>query len=243
MGFLDSFTGKSQKRDLDKGYAESQNMLREGRMAGRQSLSSGLDSARGVIRPYMESGQRGQTAYENTLGLNGQPARQQQFQTGYLDDPALQYRQQQTQGMMQNMLAKYNAGGFAPNSGMAMSGAGRLMADRFDQDWGGYQDRLMRMGQQGQGLAQFGAGLEYGGGKDLADLEMGYANTSAGNRINYANALAASRSAGVQNMIGLGGLFGKAFTPGAGGTSAGGNVMSGIGSAASMVAGGFPLPF
>jgi hypothetical protein len=217
MGFLDSFTGKSQRRDLEAGYGASQNMLREGRTAAQGALSSGLTAARSTIQPYMQSGQRGQTAYENTLGMNGAQARQQQFQTGYLDDPALKYREQQGQGLLNNLLAKYNAGGFAPNSGMAMSGAGRLMADRFDQDWGGYQDRLRMLGQQGQGLAQFGAGLEYGGGKDLADLEMGYANTSAGNRINYANALAASRSIPIQNMLQIYGTAANAMASAMGG--------------------------
>lgn len=218
MGFLDSFTGKSQRRDLEAGYGASQNMLREGRAAAQGALSSGLTAARSTIQPYMQSGQRGQTAYEDTLGLNGAGAREARFQSGYLDDPALKYREQQGRGLINNLLAKYNSGGFAPNSGMAMSGAGRLMADRFDQDWGNYQDRLRMLGQQGQGLAQFGAGLEYGGGKDLADLEMGYANTSAGNRINYANSLAASRNIGMQNMIGLGGMLGR-FVPGSGGRS------------------------
>jgi hypothetical protein len=104
---------------------------------------------------------------------------------------------------------------------MAMAGAGRLANEQFNTDWGGYQDRLRAMGQQGQGLAQFGAGLEYGAGKDLADIETGYGNTSAGNRISYSNALAASRNTGWQNALNLYGTAAKAAAQAAAGGGGG----------------------
>lgn len=215
-GFFDSFFGKPQRSDLSEGFRDSQARLDTARGNSTNALTQGRDRALGYVNPYVQSGQRGQTAYENTLGLNGAPARQQQFQEGYLDDPALAYRGQQTQQVMNNLLRKYNAGPQGVNSGAAMMGAGRIAADRFDQDWGDYRNRLMQVGQMGQNMAGQAAGIETGYGKDVAGVETNYGNTSAANRINYANALAASRSIGLNNLLALAGTASR-FIPGNGG--------------------------
>ena len=212
MGFFKSLFGKDQQKDIQRGYADSQNMLAKGRTSALGEIGGGLTNARSVLQPFMQSGQRGQTAYENALGFNGQEARDQQFETGYQNDPALAYRNQNNANVMNALLRRYNAGPQGINSGGAVLGAGRLATEQFNNDWNGYLNRLGAMGQQGQQLAQFGAGLEYGAGKDRADIETGYGNTSAGNRINMANAMASSRNIGINNLLAIGGTAAK-FMP------------------------------
>lgn len=88
--------------------------------------------------------------------------------------------------------------------------------------------------QSGQ---QIGA-LDYGYGSDRgniqgnaannrANLIYGNAQQLAGNRIGLGNALAATRSTGLNNLFQLGGLAIGAFTPGRYGTSAAGNLLGG----------------
>lgn len=214
MSIFGGLFGKSQQRDMSAAYSDSQARLDAARGTARSDITGGRDRALGQITPFMQGGQRGQTAYENTLGLNGADARSRQFQEGYLDDPALAYRKQGTENALAALYRKYNASPSGANSGAAMYGAGRLAMDRFDQDWGGYQNRLMQLGQQGQQMAGQAAQMEYGTGNQLADLEMGYGNTSAANRINYGNAMAASRNTGLNNLLAIAGTAGRFVNPG-----------------------------
>lgn len=215
MSIFGGLFGKSQQRDMTSAYNDSQGRLDAARGTARADITGGRDRALGQLSPYMQGGQRGQTAYENTLGLNGQDARNRQFQEGYVNDPAGAYRAQQGQTAMANLLRKYNASPSGVNSGAAMYGAGRLTMDRFDRDWGDYQNRLMQLGQQGQQMAGQAAQMEYGAGNQLANLEMGYGNTSAANRINYGNAMAQSRNVGLNNLLAIAGTAAK-FFPGGG---------------------------
>lgn len=210
MGFVSSFFGKDQRRDLEAGYADSQRRLDDGRAESVGHLVAGRDRAVNAIAPYMQAGQRGQTAYENTLGLNGDAARQQQF-SYWQADPAMAHRNNNNMLQMQALLRKYNAGPQGVNSGAATLGAGRLATEQFNNDWGGYLDRLMRLGQQGGQYAGQAGQWEYGTGHALSGNADTYANTSAANRINIANAMAQSRSTGINNLLGLAGVAAKAY--------------------------------
>lgn len=232
MGFFDSFTGKSQQRDMASAYNDSQARLDASRGTARSDITGGRDRGLSYITPYAQSGQRGQTAYENTLGLNGQAARDQQFQDGYVNDPALAYRTQGAQTQMQNLLRKYNAGPSGVNSGAAMMGVGRLNMENFNRDWGDYQNRLMQLGQQGQQMAGQAAQMEYGTGNQLADLEMNYGNTSAANRISYGNAMAASRNTGLNNLLAIAGTAARFVNPGGAGAGGGASASTAGGYAA-----------
>lgn len=198
---------------------------------------TGYDTSMGFYQPYADSGRRGQTAYENTLGLNGQEARQKQFTEGYTNDPALAYRNQNNQNQMNSMFRKYNAGGQGVNSGAAMLGAGRLATEQFNNDWGGYQNRLMGMGQQGLQVAGQQAGLTTGYYGGNADRAIGRSTALTSNDTQATQAANNARMAGVNNLLtGMGALGGQvfsAFAPGAstalkstgvqnGGTSPGG---------------------
>lgn len=232
MSIFGGLFGKSQQRDMSAAYRDSQGQLDAARGTARADITGGRDRGLSYITPYAQSGQRGQTAYENTLGLNGQDARNRQFEEGYVNDPAGAYRAQQAQTQMQNLLRRYNAGPSGVNSGAAMMGAGRLTMDRFDRDWGDYQNRLMQLGQQGQQMAGQAAQMEYGTGNQLADLEMGYGNTSAANRINYGNAMAASRNTGLNNLLAIAGTAARFVNPGGAGAGGGASASTAGGYAA-----------
>lgn len=63
----------------------------------------------------------------------------------------------------------------------------------------------------------------------LADLAFGKAQLDANNRISLGNANAATRGVGMNNLVKLAGTAIQAFTPGAGGVSAAGNILKGLG--------------
>ena len=212
MGLWGSFTGRDQQRDIQGGAARARGYLDSGRTNARGDITGGRDRAMGMINPYIQSGQRGQTAYEDTLGLNGQGARNKAFETGYVNDPALAYRKEQTGNQINSLMRKYNAGGAGVNSGAAALGAGRIESENFDRDWGGHQNRLQGLGQQGMQASQFGAGLEYGSGKDLAGIETGYAQNQASLSQREAGDMANSRGTFMNNLMGLGGLAISAYT-------------------------------
>ena len=74
------------------------------------------------------------------------------------------------------------------------------------KDYGGWQNQLMGLGQQGMQGASAQSALTQGQG----DLRSGYGQQTAANAINYGNAQAASRSTGINNLIALGGMALKA---------------------------------
>lgn len=273
MGFFGSFTGSDQRKDMRRGYADSNAMMDKGYGEAQRNLGTGYNTAEGAygqarsdigggygnaltalnrgtsqavsaFQPYSQSGQSANTMYGNALGLNGAAA-QQTFMRNYQADPFRDANNQfATNALMQQMNARGMSG-----SGVAAAAVAQESLRRGSQDYNAYLDRLLGMQGQGMQTANALAGLYanqgqqaaqygYNQGSDLANIQgqkasMGYnygqnqanlntdlATTKAGNRINYGNALAASRSIGANNLIGLGGLALKAF--GGGGFGGGG---------------------
>ena len=90
----------------------------------------------------------------------------------------------------------------------------------------------MQSGQQ-LGALDYGYGTDKGGieagqAGNRANLIYGNAQQQAGNRIGLGNALASTRSTGLNNLFQLGSLAIGAMTPGRYGTSAAGNLASGM---------------
>jgi len=186
MGFLDSFTGKAQRRDivaaqgkasaaLDKGYADSM---------GR------YDQAADLYDPYAQQGTKANDFYYNALGLNGGEA-----QTGAIDTLTGNPLFQGQLGNDSNALAKLlNARG-ASGGGLANIAAQRV----FQQTAGNWLDRYRDAGQQGFQATGAQANIRAGQG----DAAYGYGATKAGNQINYGNALAETRGIGVNNLLNI----------------------------------------
>lgn len=231
MGFFSSLTGSSQRKDMKRAYADSNAYLDK----ATGHINTGYDQGNAAVDKYIDPMLSQEIPeqfqeYRNALGINGDEARSRVYQS-YMDDPALQYANNKA---MQDLERRYNAGG------MMDSGASRLALARAGMEgWGNQMNRLAGLDAQsfqgrenalgraqsaGLAGAQLSSNLATGRGSDLAGIEA----TRAGNRINLGNGLASSRSAGIQNLMGLGGVALRAVTPGASGASAAGNMLAGV---------------
>lgn len=212
MGFFDSFSGSAQRKDIRNAQATADAALSQGYTDAQGYYTQARDS----LDPYAQGGQKGYTTYQDTLGLNGDAARAA-AQAIYTSDPI---QQQLADTQLNRLFKQYNAGG------MGNSGANRLAASRaWLENYGNWQNQLKGVGDQGLQVAGTQAGLTQG----LGDLAYGYGATKAGNAINYGNALAGTRNIGIQNLLNVGGLAMKAFSPtGMSGQTAAGNMWSGI---------------
>lgn len=223
MGFFSDLTGKTSANAANALAGRNADQLRSSYGNANNYATTGYDKSMGFYSPYAESGNAANTAYSNALGLNGQAAREKQFNEGYVNDPAGTYRTNATQTAMTNLLRKYNAGGSGVNSGAAMYGVGRLNMERFDRDWGDYLNRLQ--GMQGQGLQVAGqqAGLTSGYYGGMADRAIGLGNALVSNDTNATMAANNARQQGVNNLLaGAGTIIGAGTRFATGGGFSGG---------------------
>lgn len=197
-----NFNGQKSRSDINTASDQAQGYVRQGAADSNALVNAGRDQAIGYVDPYMKGGQAGQTAYENTLGLHGQDARQQQFQTGYLDSPEFKYFQNANLAANTASWHRWNASPQGANSGSAMLAASRAQLERFNQDYGNYQNRLQGLGQQGYGASQFAGQTAYGAGVQTGNTTGSAYNALAQNAINKGSALSNSY-VGWNNFMGL----------------------------------------
>lgn len=234
-------------------YGHARTDLGLGWDAAKRQAGKYLDMSTGYLDPYSQSGQSGQKLYADALGVNGQPVQRQVAQQFAGNDP---FRQQNADFATNALMRQFNAQGMG-QSGTAALAASRANLERGSQDWNAWLSRLQGLGAQGMQAAgqqasmtantggqlagygmQFGqnlagvsgqkAALDYQRGGDLANLDWGYNSALAGNDINYGNAISASRTQGVNNLLSglgtLGGMAISAFAPGPVGATAAGNI-------------------
>lgn len=196
MGFLDSFTGKSARKDIDKGIAA----VSKGRDDAIATYRAAGTEAKGYLEPYREGGEKGFNLYNDTLGVNGTGARDA-AQGTYLSDDILQ---------KQLALQQRNRGWASNARGAYATGADALAASRINlQGYGDWQNRLAGVGQQGQQAATTTAGIAQNEGAGVAGAYQNATGQTAGlygQRAQTQNTLA-------QNLIGLGGVAVSAFNP------------------------------
>jgi len=206
MGFfsslVDSFTGKSAQRELDKGIKA----VSAGRDQAVDAYKMYGENAKGYLSPYVDQGAKSFSLYGDTLGLNGAGARST-AQDLYLSDDILQ---------KQLGLQQRNRGWASNARGAWGSGADALAANRVNlQAYGDWQNRLAGVGQQGQQAATTAAGLEQNTGAGIANAYQNATGQTAslyGQKAQASNALA-------QNVIGVGSVVASAFNPLAGGVN------------------------
>lgn len=186
MGFLDNLTGGASRRDLRAAQAQSDQALQQGFDQSNQRY----DQAAGMLDPYARGGQQGQEFYNNLLGLNGADARATS-QGVITSDP-------QWSGKFaadSNAMLKYmNARGQGAGGAAALAGQ-RVLS----QNYGNAMDRYMQLGQQGMQATGQQAGIR----QQQGDNAYGYGATRAANYQNMGNALAGTRSTGINNITGL----------------------------------------
>lgn len=199
------------------------------------ALNAGESKATGYLDPYIQSGGRANALYGDALGLNGAGA-QSAFGANYAaSDP---FRAQNANFATEALMKSLNARGMS-GSGYAAEAVARQNLMRGSEDYGNYLNRLSGVRDSGQSaatnaasiagnFAQQRAGLAtdrlgaqnsiYGAqaqnatdrGNALSNLSYGNAQQMASQRIGLGNALAESKSAGINNLFNLGGMALKA---------------------------------
>ena len=209
MSFFNDFMGKSQQKDLSNANQQAQGYLSSGLNNATSSYNSGADKAQGYYGAYAQNGNNANALYGNAIGLNGQGNQQSAYQT-YQQNPFLQAQQGSSDRAIYNQFQRYNAQGMG-NSGMSRLATARTAQDNERTNQTDWLNRLQ--GLQGQGLQVAGqqAGIEQNRGQYLGDLQSGYGQQMAGNAINFGNATAASRSTGINNLLGLAGMGVNAY--------------------------------
>ena len=190
--------GTSQQKDLKASKAAADSALSQ----GYTGAMGDYKTAQGMYDPYVKQGQQANSMYGNALGLNGVDA-QKSFGANYA--AADQFREQNADFANNALMRQYNAKGMG-NSGTAALATQRASLERGSQDYNNYLNRLQGQGQQGFQATGAQAGLQQG----MGDMTYGYGQQRAGNEINYGNALAQSRSTGINNILGVAGVAAKA---------------------------------
>lgn len=212
MGWWDDFSGASGRRDINRGVADANRLLTDRESTAAGQLTEGFDTARGYIDPYATSGRQYQGVYDDLMGLNGDEARAR-GQGIITSDPLWSGALAQQSQAAQRALNARGLGG----SGTAALAGQRVLLENYNNVLNRYQQG----GQQGMAAAGMGADIASRYGSDRAGLTYGVGQQLAGNRINQANAMAASRNTLTNNLLGVAGVAVNAFAPGFGGSAAG----------------------
>lgn len=184
MGFFGSFTGSDQRKDMRRGYADSNAMMDKGYGEAKRNLGTGYNTAEGAygqarsdigggygnaltalnrgtsqavgaLQPFAQSGQQANTLYGNALGLNGGAA-QQTFMRDYQgSDP---FRASNAEFATNALMQALNARGLS-GSGYAANAVAAENLKRGSQDYENYLSRLAGLQGQGLGVAQNISGL------------------------------------------------------------------------------------
>lgn len=162
---------------LGQGANTAARSLSEGRDAGLGYLGRGI----GHLSPYAQSGERANGMYENALGLRGaagSDAARDAFRAG----PGYDWRVSQATEAAARKASSLGVGG----SGNTLSALATLGGHLADQEYGGWLDRLLGLGQRGQsaalgmaGLAGQQANMAYGAGQGIADVYRGWGRDAA----------------------------------------------------------------
>lgn len=230
MGFFSELLGNAAADRSRQASDTAASQLGAGYAGANRNIRQGYDTAQGYMKPYVDQGLSGQTAYNNALGLNGasgSATAQQQYQAAR--NPYAQYQQDQTTNAL---MRKYNAMGMG-QSGTAALAAARANNEQGYNDYNNWLSRLQGVGQQGMSAAGTAGNYAMTNGSELANLDWGYNSALAGNTINTANAVNAAKAGGINNLLkGIGTIGGMAFAPMTGGATMAGSLGGAIGSGA-----------
>jgi len=208
MGLFDSFTGASQRRDIGYGNQEYNSFLKKGRENALGALNQGKTEALGYYQPYSQMGQQGRQdfdLYRKAIGLEGADGYGEAYDV-FEADPFREYRNQNVGNVLRDSFRRYNAGGMA-DSGVNRLAQARIGAEYAQNDVDDFRNRLSGAGQYG---TQIGfnadnamAGVTQNEAAQRAGIETSIASARGNQAINYGNALAGSRTIGLNNFMGL----------------------------------------
>lgn len=207
MSFFGDFFGKTQQKDLRSANEQATGALKSGYDESTAQYKQYADKASGYYDQYAAGGRRGQQTYEDSLGLNGEAGGRNALMTYQAGaNPHLEYEQDRAQ---QGIERGINARG-GTNSGYAALASARARQGLGYQDYQGWQNKLMGLGQQGFQASGQQAQIAQQTGQYMGDARSGYGQQLAGNAINYGNAMAGTRNIGINNLLGVAGVATKA---------------------------------
>lgn len=221
MSFFGSLLGKDSAKAAQQLGQRNAGEINAGYGQADQYAGQGYGASQARYEPYAEQGQRGNQAYSNAIGLNGQEAQQGAYQQ-FQQDPFLAYARQNSGNEYNAIFKRYGAQGMA-NSGASGLAVSRAAGERANSDVNNWMNRLQGVGQQGAQIARQQAGLDqsyYGG---MSDRAVGRSNALVGNDTNSTMAANNARQAGVNNLLNIFGTIAGnatkiATAPGGGGT-------------------------
>lgn len=153
QGILDQAQGNALA-SLGKGYGQA-----------RDDLNTQYTGAIGRLDPYNQAGLKGLGMYQNSLGLNGASGNADAV-AAFQASPGYQWQVDQAT----DAAARKASATGALGSGNTMAAIATLGSNLANQEYGGWQDRLNGLGQQGQQAATTQAGLQGQLGSQLAGL-------------------------------------------------------------------------
>jgi hypothetical protein len=201
MSFFGSLLGKDSAKAAQQLGQRNAGEINAGYGQADQYAGQGYGASQARYEPYAEQGQRGNQAYGNAIGLNGQEAQQGAYQQ-FQEDPFLAYARQNSGNEYNAIFKRYGAQGMA-NSGASGLAVSRAAGERANSDVNNWMNRLQGLGQQGAQIASRQAGLDqsyYGG---MSDRAVGRSNALVGNDTNSTMAANNARQAGVNNLLNI----------------------------------------
>jgi len=194
MSFFD-WDGSQARSDINKSYASSNKALK----TGFDTSQGYYDKASSSFDPFVSAGAAGEKMYGDLLGINGTDARDA-AQGIVTSDPLWSGKlSADTNAVLRNL----NARGTGASGAAALAGQ-RVLAQNYDN----VLSRYAGLGNQGLSATGQKAGVLTGQG----DNAYGYGATKAANSINYGNAMAQTRNAGLNNILNIIGTGAKAVT-------------------------------
>lgn len=209
MGFFSNFGGSDSRRDLRNGANAFIDETNQGRGRALGAINTGESTALDFLQGGREGGLAALSQLMNAVGVNGVPA-QQQFHDDFQDDP----------GFNAELDARLDAVGRSASS-RGLSFSGRTLSALADEGqqfrrsaFNDRLDRLSGLSSLGQQAAGQSAGIVTNNANQRAGIELNTGQALGNNQLNLASGLSSTRSAGLNNAIGLAGLGTKALSAG-----------------------------
>lgn len=199
MAFFDSLLGKDSAKAVQQLVQRNAGEINAGYGQADQYAGEGYGSSQARFQPYAEQGLRGNQAFGNAIGLNGQEAQQGAYRQ-FQQDPFLAYARQNSGNEYNAIFKRYGAQGMA-NSGASGLAVSRAAGERATGDVNNWINRLQGVGQQGAQFANQQAQLDqnyYGG---MSNRAVNRSNALVGNDTNATMAANNARQSGVNNLL------------------------------------------
>lgn len=185
--------------DINAGYDQSRADLNTNYALAEDAINTGMAAGRGIAEPFLESGRRANALYQTALGLDGQDAAEQFYETYAASDP---YREFNAEQANKAILQAQNARG-ASNSGRTQLALSRANLERGSQDLDKYLSRLSGSADRGANIATNLAAAERGAGDRIASIRTGLGDNLASGAINRGTSLASTSTAAANNLAEL----------------------------------------